>query len=107
MLFPFDFSSDPFDWWSWSPTGTVDIENPGILEDLDKDYNTVATPSGNAAVEHHSPILMFTDPRQNLIALGSPILHKSLFEKFETLLNMCKNCVKFLRRISLTGIYRR
>jgi hypothetical protein len=100
MLFPFDFSSDPFDWWSWSPTGTVDIENPGILEELDTNCNTVAASSENAAVEHQ-------DPRQNLVTLGSPILHKSLFEKFETLLNMCKNCVTFLLRISLTEIHRR
>jgi hypothetical protein len=96
MLFPFDFSSDPFDWWSWSPTGAVDIENSGILDELDKDCNTVAATSENAAVEHRSPLPTFEDPRQNLIALGSSILHQSLFEKFETLLNMCKNCVTFL-----------
>jgi len=91
-LFPLiDFSSNALDLYSWSSTGNIDIENHDILGELNNDYCTMDTSSAilyAAAGEHISPTPIFREPQHNLIALGSPALHRSLF--IETLLNKCK-----------------
>ncbi|PMD40625.1 hypothetical protein L207DRAFT_554328 [Hyaloscypha variabilis F] len=76
MLFLTDPSSDLRDY-------------EALLNELDSNHNTMAMSdvNENAVVEHRlTPT--FNDPQQNLTPLGSPILHKSLIEKFETLLNL-------------------
>jgi hypothetical protein len=93
MLFLTDPSSDLRDWWPFSPTECSNSE--ALLNELDSNHNTMAMSdvNENAVVEHRlTPT--FNDPQQNLTLLGSPILHKSLIEKFETLLNLCKDCHK-------------
>jgi hypothetical protein len=93
-FFEMDFSSDPFDWLSWSSTSTRDIENPDTPGELDNDYNMVAMSSTiEDEAGEHSSFPIFKGPLQNLLALGRPVLHKDLFGKFEALLNMCKSCV--------------
>ncbi|KAE9367713.1 hypothetical protein N431DRAFT_416495 [Stipitochalara longipes BDJ] len=86
LVSPNHFSSDLHDWWLFSPIGFADNESPGLFGEMDSDYNTMAMSiHGSAAGKHR---LMTEDPRQNFTTLGSPVLHKSLFEKFETLLNL-------------------
>jgi hypothetical protein len=91
-VFPHDSSSDPFDW----STGTIDTENPDTLGELENNCITVAISSDieNVARKHScpTPTRMVQHPRQNPIALESPVLHDGLFGKFEALLNMCKRC---------------
>ncbi|RDW58181.1 hypothetical protein BP6252_13592 [Coleophoma cylindrospora] len=84
-----DFS-EPLDWSSWSSTGTIDVENLDTFGELDSDCNTAVTSSSidNAAGRPSLPTSILKDPRQNIISFGSPVLHKSLFGKFEVLLNM-------------------
>lgn len=81
-----------------------DIGGTDTLGESDYGCNTVAVTSTieNAAGEYGSPTPIFQHPQQNLEALGSPILHESLFDKFETLLHRCKNCVEILPQMLLT-----
>jgi hypothetical protein len=92
MLLLTDPSSDLHDWWPFSPTECSNSESPSLLNELDSHYNTMAMSAVNEnAVVEHRLTPTFNDPQQNLTPLGSPVLHKSLIEKFETLLNLCKD----------------
>jgi hypothetical protein len=109
LLSPIELSSDPFDLWSWSSTGALVIENPNTLSELDNGCHTLALPSAveNAVDEHTSLSILNEDLPQTLITLGNPVLHNSLFGKFESLLNMCKNMVRIMCQLSLTQTARR
>jgi hypothetical protein len=104
VLLQIDYSSDPLDWWAWSPNGNVYIENPGTIGELDYDCSMVAVSYAinNTARADNTLNPTLNDRGQDLLTLGSPCLHKNLFEKFEALLNMCKSCTIIFFRVILT-----
>lgn len=103
-MFSLSNFSEPLDWWGWSSTGTIELDNLDASDTLDNDCSTLAMSSAleNAGEEHVPPTIMFKDPRRNFRTLGSPILHQNLVGKFETLLNMCKNLITVMIWILLT-----
>lgn len=74
----------------------MNIGIPNTLGEPGIDCNTVATLSSleNAVEEHSSLTAIPGDSWHDLVSFGSPVLHNSLYAKFETLIHMCKHCSK-------------
>lgn len=109
IFFPVDFSTDLLDWPTWPSTKFLDGGSPHSLDEWNNDHNTgtMSSATGDGTVRHPSPNSMMEHVQPNTPSLDSPILQKSILEKFETLLNMCKKLVINVRRMLLTKINRR
>lgn len=92
MMFMSDFSIEPLGWLNSPSTGTMDSQIAGAPVEPSNGYSMIAMSSttSNTGEGHSLPISATDNPKLDMLVVGSPLLHKTLFEKSETLLNLCK-----------------
>lgn len=90
ITFPFDSATKNLDSWRISPTGIIDLDSFSTLTEWDKDFTTGTGSPVMTITEATEPSTsIFEESWQDFVTLGSPVLHKDVFGKFEGLLTMC------------------